>query len=578
MWVTASGSFPWTSSIRINAGHWMRKLFKSWIGPFNQQESADNVQEQVSARGNESDFASTSNNAASPSENAPAENSSQDPQTREDAKVKCVSTGCLDLRINDSHGQPITGLEIKVLQEKVAVFTGKTGNDGSVPTITGLKIGGQFEVRVKKDSGDYKFAAIGTIASEENFGCMESPKTRFEFSTEPHPGASGTAEQRKDKVIKSHNQRPAARPEITGNPDRKPQVQMDRDINGHPKASVVDGLRNWYNRNADNAGAPVGSIADLERVERLIEFAKKQAEWQYEKKTTSGEYIKKMHDKTFVEPPSKAGAMSATMCNKYVKIALWYAYHEGDEIAPIGAGVDPARDMGPALLKAGFVDVTSQLPDGRWAAPGDIIVYQKKLDPRASGHIDIRTYDGYISDFFSERLPANRYRVTGIYRRSHDPMPEKRMRAFLKILREWECHQETDDGKRYFLLQQKINNSDRFTNTESHPCNGISKERTFAGAYQIALGTWKDANIRGGTPLDFSPLTQDRIAVWKCEDRAALSCIRLGKIEKAVDLLRKEWTSLPGGKDVRRGKNADSKYIWSLDDLMQAYERNLKEL
>ena len=46
--------------------------------------------------------------------------------------------------------------------------------------------------------------------------------------------------------------------------------------------------------------------------------------------------------------------------------------------------------------------------------------------PDADGHIDIRTYDGYLSDFWDSYLPVSQFEVTGIYRKYHDPLPEKR--------------------------------------------------------------------------------------------------------------------------------------------------------
>jgi hypothetical protein len=61
-------------------------------------------------------------------------------------------------------------------------------------------------------------------------------------------------------------------------------------------------------------------------------------------------------------------------------------------------------------LPKGFKDVTAEVPDARWAAAGDVIVYawsdttwetRKEKDPKSPnhGHIDIRDYDFYISDF-----------------------------------------------------------------------------------------------------------------------------------------------------------------------------------
>jgi muramidase (phage lysozyme) len=567
----------------------LKEFFDRWIGPFDdnvctESATATDIASPASptanpAPANAHDVTPQTDDSASngivhgstpAAENSSTQAASSQPQADQNEKAKCITTGCLDLRVDDWHGHPIAGLEIKVVHDKATVFAGKTGTDGSVPTITGLRIGGQFEIRVKRDSGDYKFAAIGTVVSDENAACLASPKTRFEFSTEPHTGAPGTAEQRKQQVVNSHNQKPTTKPEITGNPDKKPEVKMDRDKNGHPKASIVDGLRNWYNRNADNSGAPVGGVTDIERVKRLIEFAKKQTEWKYDEKLSSGVYIKRMHDRTFSEPAHKPSTEITHYCNKYVKIALWYAYHEGEDVSPIGAGIDPAKEMGPALLKAGFVDITCQIPDARWAAPGDVIVYQDKRNSQKAGHIDIRTCDGYISDFVADQLPIRGFKVTGVFRKCYDAMPDRRVRAFLKTIQSRET-KGIPENQAWYALNTPIDHKKFAADLSKHPWIGRElpdsikrgKSSTASGAYQITLTLWRDAVEQFGAPNDFSSATQDIIAVIKFETRGALGHIRSGNIAAAVAALRSTWVSLPGGSQT--------------SDTMEKFERDYNQ-
>lgn len=68
---------------------------------------------------------------------------------------------------------------------------------------------------------------------------------------------------------------------------------------------------------------------------------------------------------------------------------------------------------------------------------------------------------------------------------------------------------------------------------------------TAAGAYQFLSRTWDEAkNALGLT--DFSPINQDRAAVWLIWRRKALDQILNGDFEGAIRKLNLEWASLPG--------------------------------
>ncbi|HGE5970355.1 TPA: glycoside hydrolase family protein, partial [Escherichia coli] len=45
---------------------------------------------------------------------------------------------------------------------------------------------------------------------------------------------------------------------------------------------------------------------------------------------------------------------------------------------------------------------------------------------------------------------------------------------------------------------------------------------------------------------DFSPLSQDRLAIQLIRERGALDDIRAGRIERAISRCRNIWASLPG--------------------------------
>jgi muramidase (phage lysozyme) len=516
-----------------------------------------------------------------------AETSNQSPtMPPEEAPPPAPTTGSLDLHIVDLRGNAIANLDFKIMVKGETVGYGKTNAKGEIPTVENIPIGSPFEVHIRKDTGQFKLAAIGKIESEENYGRLKSPRQKFEFATYSYDGIPGTAPQHKEKTVRSHNQTPADKPVITGNPDTKPEIKQDRDENGRPKATIIDGARDWLNRNGIGTKASSGvGISDIERVKRLIEFGEKQAAWKYSSGMPTDAIIDQMIARKFKEPPAKGKVgytNSIHACAKYVKIALWYAGY-GPEKGPIGSGVVNARELGPALLAAGFTEITKDIPDGRWAAPGDVIVYRRVGDPDAAGHIDIRTYDGYLSDFLGPSLPTSVFEVAGIYRKYYDPEPEKRMRAFLKVLREWECPEEKDDNKRYFMMYQPItpDGSRRFTDMSKHPYEGQTNlKHTPAGAYQMILKTYKTmTNARFGIGPGFSPSNQDRLTVAYIEElnKKPLVLIRTGMIEEAARALVNDWSSLPGGLHQRVGRPGNPEYVFTMDDLVERYKVFLAE-
>jgi muramidase (phage lysozyme) len=373
----------------------------------------------------------------------------------------------------------------------------------------------------------------------------------------------------------------------------------------------------------DTSVAYSGSMTD--QVKKLIEIASEQTGYEIAGGTQNYLSKEKNGTKKLQEYPEKGRDKSKGFCYAYVKIALMRA-----NIIHTAPGNEAASEAGPELLSRGFTDVTDSVPDPRWAAPGDVIVYAwtpktlenerrleafgrkvkeykaqgKKIDFELAdvsasesnkpnfGHIDIRSYDGYISDHIppkSDRDPSpgeprwTRYNTKiRIYRKVFDPMPTLRIAAFLRCLREYECTTERDDAKRFNMLNAALPsnpNSRRFDSYQSHPWQGNgdpAKGSTAAGAYQILYKTWKEKFDKGLVDVPagmdrFSPELQHRIAVMKLYDRNALNHIRLGEIEKAITgtTLPSEWSSLPGGKEnVKRlsvdGKPMDMAYFLHL--------------
>jgi len=498
--------------------------------------------------------------------------------------LNSCDTGSLDLIVHDFDGRRISNISIKVLINKKTVFIGVTDSKGKLPTITGLKQGSLFEIRVKKDhsvpktkyddADNYKFAAIGKLATSENFACLQSPKTKFEFSTEDHIGAPGDALEKKQIVLESHNQIETTTPKISGNKLKPLEIVNDRDTQGAPKILIGDGQRDWFDRNGRNDGPSVTNDSDIDHVKKLIAFGEMQAAWSYDKHIVTATYIQRMIAKTFEPPPTKGKdgyKNSLGMCAKYVKIALWYAGFGSPDQA-IGNSIGAARDMGPALIKSGFKDITEQIPDARWAAPGDVIVYQKKGHPESDGHIDIRTYDGYLSDFFATYLPTRNFTVTGVYRKYYDPLPIKRMRAFLMVIASQEAKQIFESKGGYKESYKILPGGGEFSSFDTHPFASIPHVSSPSGAYGITRSTWSSYLPELALPPNsetFTPIVQDRIAIAIMDQTLnALGLVRKGEIETAAKILfdKQQWSSLPhpGGK-------------FSMENMMSKYHNFLSE-
>jgi muramidase (phage lysozyme) len=84
-----------------------------------------------------------------------------------------------------------------------------------------------------------------------------------------------------------------------------------------------------------------------------------------------------------------------------------------------------------------------------------------------------------------------------------------------------------------------------------------------AGRYQI-LARFFDAYKKSLRLPDFSPISQDKIAVQLIGECGALRLIEDGKIAEAIDRCRSRWASLPGA-GYKQHEN-------KLADLLAAYE------
>lgn len=88
-----------------------------------------------------------------------------------------------------------------------------------------------------------------------------------------------------------------------------------------------------------------------------------------------------------------------------------------------------------------------------------------------------------------------------------------------------------------------------FTDFSDHPRKLITLnpklKSTAAGRYQL-LSKWWDAYRKQLGLKDFSPASQDAVALQQIKERGALPLIDKGDIRQAIDRCSNIWASLPG--------------------------------
>lgn len=88
-----------------------------------------------------------------------------------------------------------------------------------------------------------------------------------------------------------------------------------------------------------------------------------------------------------------------------------------------------------------------------------------------------------------------------------------------------------------------------FTDYSDHPRKLVTLNPTLkstaAGRYQL-LSKWWDAYRKQLGLKDFSPASQDAVALQQIKERRALELIDAGDIRQAIDRCSNIWASLPG--------------------------------
>ena len=101
---------------------------------------------------------------------------------------------------------------------------------------------------------------------------------------------------------------------------------------------------------------------------------------------------------------------------------------------------------------------------------------------------------------------------------------------------------------KYGAVKGKKNDRWRFTDYSTHPGPGNGGVTTASGMYQINKITWQDHGERRMGLTDFTPETQDLIAVSMLQGLGVIDQIKDGDIEAGVSQASKQWAALPQGK------------------------------
>lgn len=113
---------------------------------------------------------------------------------------------------------------------------------------------------------------------------------------------------------------------------------------------------------------------------------------------------------------------------------------------------------------------------------------------------------------------------------------------------------------KYGAVRGKRNDPWRFTDMSTHPGPGSGGQSTAAGMYQITIDTWRDHAGKNMGLTDFTPRTQDLIAVDLLRHLGIIDKINAGDIAGAMPRAAGRWSALPEGPG-RRNHYPNQPYV-----------------
>jgi muramidase (phage lysozyme) len=144
-------------------------------------------------------------------------------------------------------------------------------------------------------------------------------------------------------------------------------------------------------------------------------------------------------------------------------------------------------------------------------------------------------------------------------------LADRNVAAFLKAIA------EAEGGGydfKYGAVKGKRKDPWRFSDYSTHPGPGYGGRTTASGMYQITMDTWRNHGGKMGL-TDFSPKTQDLLAVEILRSKDVIDKIKAGDIAGAIRPAAQIWAALPMGPG-QRNAHAPQPYM-KYDDFIHTY-------
>lgn len=126
-----------------------------------------------------------------------------------------------------------------------------------------------------------------------------------------------------------------------------------------------------------------------------------------------------------------------------------------------------------------------------------------------------------------------------------------------------------DYNLKYGGVKGKKNDKWQFSDFSTHPGAGSDGKTTAAGMYQINQGTWKEMGAKMDLS-DFSPSTQDLLAVEILRTIGVIDSIVGGDISTGLSAASRRWAALPEGAG-KTGRYSPQPYM-KYEDFEASYK------
>lgn len=144
-------------------------------------------------------------------------------------------------------------------------------------------------------------------------------------------------------------------------------------------------------------------------------------------------------------------------------------------------------------------------------------------------------------------------------------LADSNVSAFLKAIA------EAEGGGydfKYGAIKGKRDDPWRFTDFSTHPGAGAGGKTTAAGMYQITIDTWRQHGGKMGL-TDFSPKSQDLMAIELLRSVGAMEKIQAGDVAGAIKPAANKWAALPMGPGV--GNRYPAQPYMKYEDFLSSY-------